>query len=178
MNLFTANPSVLWLLTALVCFVVPVTASEEKGDTTKPVSYHREIRPLFEANCNGCHQPAKAKGDYVMTDFRSLLQGGESDDPAIVPGKPDDSMLVHLVTPNEKGEYEMPKGKNAKPLHAAEIELLRRWISEGAKDDSPVGSGSAFTMETHQSTPCPQWLLQWISPRTEACSRLRVFMKP
>ena len=69
MNLFKANLSVLWLLTALVCFVVPVTANEEKGDATKPVSFHKEIRPLFEANCNGCHQPAKAKGDYVMTDF-------------------------------------------------------------------------------------------------------------
>jgi len=29
----------------------------------KPVSFHKEVRPLFQANCNGCHQPAKAKGD-------------------------------------------------------------------------------------------------------------------
>jgi len=147
MNLFTVNLTCFGLLTALVSFVGPLTASEEGEGGAKPVSFHKEIRPLFQANCNGCHQPAKRKGDYVMTDFNSLLQGGESDDPAIVPGKPDDSPLVRLTTPNEEGEYEMPKGKNAKPLHPTEIELLRRWISEGAKDDSPVGSGSAYTME-------------------------------
>jgi WD40 repeat protein len=147
MNFFTVNLTCLGLLTAFVSLVVPLPASAKEDGATKPVSFHKEIRPLFQANCNGCHQPAKAKGDYVMTDFNSLLQGGESDDPAIVPGKPDDSLLVHLTTPNEEGEYEMPKGKNAKPLHATEIELLRRWISEGAKDDSPVGSGSAYTME-------------------------------
>ena len=147
MNLFKAKLSFLWFLPSLVSFVLPLTANEDEDGATKPVSFHREIRPLFQARCNGCHQPAKAKGDYVMTNFASLIKGGESDDPTIVPGKPDDSLLVHLTTPNEEGEYEMPKGKNAKPLHETEIELLRRWISEGAKDDSPIGSGSAYTMD-------------------------------
>ena len=148
MTLFRANPSLLGFLLSFLFSGLTSFASQKEENTAKPVSFHKEIRPLLQARCAGCHQPAKAKGDYVMTDFRSLLQGGESDDPAIVPGKPDDSMLVHLATPNEKGEYEMPKGKNAKPLHAAEIELLRRWISEGAKDDSPAGSGSLYTLES------------------------------
>ena len=41
----------------------------------------------------------------------------------------------------------MPKGKNAKPLHETEIALLRRWITQGAKDDSPVGLVSGYTMD-------------------------------
>ena len=122
-------------------------AAEVEKSLAKPVSFHKDIRPLFQANCNGCHQPAKVKGKYIMTDFAALLKGGDSGEPAIVPGKPDESHLVEQVTPNEKGEYEMPKGKNAKPLHETEIELLSRWIGEGAKDDSPEGSGSLYTMD-------------------------------
>ena len=147
MTLFRANPSLLGFLLSFLFSGLTSFASQKEENTAKPVSFHKEIRPLLQARCAGCHQPAKAKGDYVMTDFISFLRGGESEKPAIVPGKPDESYLIAEVTPNEKGEYEMPKGKNAKPLHETEIELLRRWISEGAKDDSPIGSGSAYTMD-------------------------------
>lgn len=60
---------------------------EETIDPSKPVSFYKHIRPILQANCTGCHQPAKAKGDYIMTDFAKLLAGGEEGN-AIVPGKP------------------------------------------------------------------------------------------
>ena len=44
------------------------------------VSYDKQIRPIFQAHCQGCHQPAKAGGGYVMTAFDRLLKGGESED--------------------------------------------------------------------------------------------------
>ena len=134
---------------------LPLMANDEGRTNSSPISFHKEIRPLLQANCNGCHQPAKAKGDYIMTDFTSLLSGGESEKPAVVPGKPDQSYLIEEVTPDENGEYEMPKGKNAKPLHATEIRLLRRWIEEGAKDDSPVGSVSTYTMDNPPTYTMP-----------------------
>ncbi|SVE56417.1 uncharacterized protein METZ01_LOCUS509271, partial [marine metagenome] len=68
-------------------------ADEVEKSLAKPVSFHKDIRPLFQANCNGCHQPAKVKGKYVMTNFAALLKGGDSGELAIVPGKPDDSYL-------------------------------------------------------------------------------------
>ena len=43
---------------------------------TLDVSYDTQIRPIFQARCHGCHQPAKAKGDYVMTTFKQLIAGG------------------------------------------------------------------------------------------------------
>ena len=46
------------------------------GAQAEPVSYYKQIRPVFQANCQGCHQPAKAKGGYVMTTFERLLEGG------------------------------------------------------------------------------------------------------
>ena len=64
------------------------------------ISFEKDIRPLFQAHCTGCHQPAKIRGDYLMTDFASLLKGGESGEPAVVPGKPELSYLIEQIRPN------------------------------------------------------------------------------
>src|SRR5258706_9851144 len=53
------------------------------------VSYYREIRPILQANCQGCHQPAKSKGGYVMTEFKRLVAGGDTAGKAVVPAQPD-----------------------------------------------------------------------------------------
>ncbi|MCO6456247.1 MAG: DUF1549 domain-containing protein [Pirellulaceae bacterium] len=113
-----------------------VRADEQPGEpaAAATVSYHRQIRPLLQARCQGCHQPAKAQGEYDMTSFDRLLAGGESQQPAIVAGKPDESYLLELITPAD-GEAQMPKDRP--PLAAAEIELIRAWIAQGAADDSP-----------------------------------------
>ncbi len=100
----------------------------------KAVSYYAEVLPILQANCQGCHQPAKASGKLDMTVFKSLLAAGESGTPEIVPGKPGDSYLMDQITP-DKGEAAMPKDKP--PLAASEIALIRRWIEEGARDDTP-----------------------------------------
>lgn len=101
------------------------------------VSYYKQVRPIFQANCQGCHQPAKANGNYVMTAFDKLVGGGESGDKAIVPGKPDESSLLKQITPAD-GKAEMPKGKP--PLAASDIELVRKWIAQGAVDDTPANA--------------------------------------
>ncbi|MCA1964162.1 MAG: DUF1549 domain-containing protein, partial [Prosthecobacter sp.] len=122
----------------------PAWAKEEPVDASKPVSFYKQIRPILQANCTGCHQPAKAKGDYVMTDFAKLLAGGE-EGAAIVPGKPEESNLLKVSTPDAQGKAEMPpKGD---PLHASQIALLKRWIAEGAKDDTPASAQAHYDME-------------------------------
>src|SRR5690349_858408 len=74
------------------------------------VSYFRDVRPILQVHCQGCHQPAKPMGEYVMTHFAGLVKGGESGEAAIVPGKPDESHLLAMVTP-ANGKAEMPKDK-------------------------------------------------------------------
>ena len=106
--------------------------SEEAGSA---VSYYSQIRPIFQAQCHGCHQPAKSRGGYVMTDFAALLKGGDSKNKAIIPGNPDHSHLVELITPVD-GEAEMPQ--KGDPLSDAEIEWIRSWIAQGAQDDTPA----------------------------------------
>jgi WD40 repeat protein len=120
---------------------------QEEEDPGAPVSYYRKIRPIFQASCQGCHQPAKAKGDYVMTDFARLLAGGESakdGERAIVPKDPAKSLLMKQVTP-ENGVAEMPPKKE--PLNETELTLIRRWIAEGATDDTPPNARQRYSAE-------------------------------
>ena len=121
-----------------------VQADDSKTADSKPaakVSFFRDVRPVLQEQCQGCHQPAKRSGEYVMTPFAALIKGGESNSPAIVAGKPADSNLLTQITP-DKGKAEMPKGKA--PLAATQIELIRRWIAEGAIDDTPASAAAAF----------------------------------
>ena len=91
-----------FVLSTLLMFSLCALVSAEQepeGESQGKVSYHKQIRPLFQANCQGCHQPAKPLGDYVMTSFDKLVAGGEIGDAAIVPGKPDESYLLDQITP-------------------------------------------------------------------------------
>ena len=107
------------------------------------VSYDKQIRPIIQSHCQGCHQPAKAGGGYVMTSFDFMLKGGDSGDRAIVPSQPGESHLLEMIKP-ENGKAEMPKDKP--PLSGAEIELITRWIAQGAQNDLPPKANSRYDM--------------------------------
>ncbi|MCP4853231.1 MAG: DUF1549 domain-containing protein [Fuerstiella sp.] len=144
-----SRSNVLLTTAFLVAFLVsfPCQAADETvpaDAATGSVSYHNDVRPILQANCHGCHQPAKADGEYVMTAFERLLAGGESEAAAITAGKVDDSYLLELITPVD-GEAEMPKEK--KPLTKREITLIRKWIEQGAKDDTPENARRQYDMQ-------------------------------
>ncbi|MCA8985040.1 MAG: DUF1553 domain-containing protein [Planctomycetaceae bacterium] len=112
-------------------------AAVENASPAGAISYHTQIKPIFQAHCQGCHQPAKPQGQYVMTSFEALLKGGESGERAVQPGQPDASSLLEQITPTN-GEALMPKGKA--PLSPDQIELVRAWITQGARDDTPASA--------------------------------------
>jgi WD40 repeat protein/mono/diheme cytochrome c family protein len=145
---FPPMKSLVRSLILLPLAAIAAPGEKDKDDPNAPVSYFKKIRPLFQANCQGCHQPAKAKGGYVMTDFARLVAGGddaeESGKKAIVPGKPDESHLVQQITQKD-GQAEMPPKKP--PLHETEIALVKRWIAEGAADDTPANAKQRFDAE-------------------------------
>src|SRR5882724_6358670 len=115
---------------AIVCLITAAAAAENPGAKATPakVSYYRDVRPILQANCQGCHQPAKAKGGYVMTEFKRLLAGGDSEGEAIVPEHPEKSAVLKMITPQD-GEVKMPKGKT--PLMENDVALIRAWIEQG-----------------------------------------------
>ncbi len=125
-------------------FVARFSVADEPSAEARKVSYAKEIEPLFRTHCQGCHQPARPQGEYVMTDFGKLFAGGETGDAAIVPGEPTAS---HLLKQIEKVDGKAAMPKKAAPLGDADIELVKRWIAEGAVDDRPANSGAQFSSE-------------------------------
>jgi WD40 repeat protein/mono/diheme cytochrome c family protein len=111
-----------------------------------PVSYHKDIRPLLQQHCQGCHQPAKAQGGYVMTSHESLLKAGDGGKPGVVPGKPEASFLLDEIRV-VKEKAEMPKGGT--PLKPEQYALVERWIKEGAKDDTPMSAKMQAVDDKH-----------------------------
>jgi WD40 repeat protein/mono/diheme cytochrome c family protein len=132
------------LLVASFSIGLLISASAEAADPVKSldkVSYYNQVRPIFQAQCQGCHQPAKPGGGYVMTTFEQLVSGGKSKEKAIVPKKAADSHLIDQITPSA-GKAEMPKGKP--PLTPAELEVVTKWIDQGAIDDTPANAKLKF----------------------------------
>lgn len=134
------------LVVSLLAQCAAIHGEEASGEAgLRPVSYWNDIRPLMQASCQGCHQPAKAKGDYILTDVKRLILGGESGESAIAPGSPEQSYLLEQITPGANGKAEMPPRDKA--LHETEIALIRRWIVEGAVDDTPENAFQKYDME-------------------------------
>ncbi len=131
------------LLAALPAVGLAADAKPEAA-AGEAISYFRQVRPIFQTHCQGCHQPAKPMGELVMTHFEGMLKGGESGEPAIVPGNPAKSYLLAQITPAD-GKAEMPKDKD--PLAAGDIELVRQWIAQGAKDDTPMSVRAVIDMD-------------------------------
>ena len=71
-------------------------------------------------------------------------EGGETD-VAIVPGKPHESYLLELVVPAE-GEPRPEMPPKDEPLTDYEVKLVRKWVEQGAKDDTPENAMQRFTM--------------------------------
>ena len=128
------------MLLPLIALAASFTAAEPE----KLVSYYSDVRPILVKNCMGCHQPARAKSGYILTDYQEAVESGDNGS-AIVAGKPDESNLFTWLNkwdhPDEKGNrYGMPP---AGKLPDDNIVTIRRWITEGAKDDTPASANVA-----------------------------------
>ncbi|MFN0078265.1 MAG: PSD1 and planctomycete cytochrome C domain-containing protein [Prosthecobacter sp.] len=98
--------------------------------TAADIDFTRDVQPLLEAKCLECHNPNKIKGKLLMDTAAALLKGGDTG-PGLVTGKPDESEIVkRVVLPKDHDDIMPPKGG---PLAANEIDVLKRWIAEGAK---------------------------------------------
>ena len=100
-----------------------------------PVSFSKDIKPILARQCLGCHQPASRQSDLSLASYPEFAAGGRKGAP-FVAGEPEKSILLAYLTGEAKPQ--MPFG--GKPLAAEQIDLFRRWIKEGAKDDSPAGA--------------------------------------
>lgn len=113
------------------------------------ISFARQVWPILRQQCWSCHSGDKAEAHLRFDSEERLRKGGESG-PALVAGKPDESLLIEQVSGSKPA---MPPKRP--PLAAEQVALLRGWIAAGAKIDSmPVDTTlTASIPETYDFAP-------------------------
>jgi len=115
------------------------------------VDYKEEIRPILNKKCFKCHTGPKAKGGLRMDSPEDFGKRVGGDDPVIIPGDPSKSLLsIKAGLSPTDGEAMPPppaRERGAEPMTSAELNLVRQWISEGAKfeagDAEPAPTATA-----------------------------------
>jgi cytochrome c553 len=102
--------------------------------------FENAVRPLLLARCIGCHGPEKHKGGLRLDSRAGWATGGDSGT-AIVPGKPDESLLIKAVRYRDK-DLQMPPRKALTPH---EVEVLVRWVRDGVFDPRKEASAALKT---------------------------------
>ena len=126
----------------LAVSVLCITASADEPNAPAPEDiefFEKKVRPVLAARCYACHSNrAKAIKAGLKVDSREALLTGGDTGPAIVPGKPAESLLIAAIQFKASGDYQMPpKGK----LPDHEIRALTEWVRRGA----PFPGGAATT---------------------------------
>lgn len=119
------------VLSLLLFFVGSTLAADPLGR----IDFDRDVRPILSDRCYLCHGPddGQRKAGLRLDQRASAIKPAESGEIAIKPGSPDDSELLRRLVSTEP-EYRMPPAKsNKKPLTAAEVDVFRRWIDQGAE---------------------------------------------
>jgi len=113
------------------------------------VDFARNIRPMLEASCVGCHSHALADrpavgGGLALDSYEAMMRGGKR--PVVVPGRPDTSELVSRLESSDPA-LRMPRG--SAPLAPESIQMFRKWIAAGA----PQGLVTVPSADTATAPP-------------------------
>ncbi len=131
----------------------PETAEELLARTsTAPVDFATRILPIFERRCYDCHGQSKRKGGLSLTSRKEAFTPGDYGVEVLVPGDSDMSYLFERISTAD-AEERMPHERE--PLRRSEIELIRRWIDEGADWPEDEGPRSHWAYRLPALPPVP-----------------------
>jgi hypothetical protein len=131
------------ILTVLIAMGMEVPAIAAGVDPAGVEFFESHVRPVLVDNCYSCHsaQSKKLKAQLRLDTRDGFFKGGESGEPTIVPGKPDDSMLVTAIHHEEDGLKMPPKKK----LAEQQIKDIEAWVKMGApypENAAPVAAAA------------------------------------
>jgi hypothetical protein len=120
-------PGKRFLAVVAVLAALPARAA----DTGKPVDYSRDVKPLLAGRCYACHGPDEGRRKAnLRLDVREIAVKK-----AIAPGQSGKSKLIERITTDDPTEVMPPPTAKKEPLTPEQIDVLRRWIDQGAKFD-------------------------------------------
>ncbi len=127
-------------LLALGCGAVALAGDKKKDkpvpilvphiDRKEPVTYEKDVAPIFAAKCQVCHAGNLTEGKFDLGTYGALMKGGKKG-AAVVPGKADESQL--WLRASHRHEKIMPPKSENNPLTPDEVGVLKLWIDQGAK---------------------------------------------
>ena len=129
---------------------------------TAVVDYRQQVHPILAAKCLTCHSAQRRAGGLSLATYADVLQGGRSG-ASIEPGNADGSMLIRRVT----GDLTPRMPLNLESLSPGEIETLRGWIDQGARE-TPTSAAAKRLWQAplalqHPDVPAITWT-DWTTP--------------
>src|SRR5688572_30627665 len=117
---------------SLVLFALCISVTRGGDQKSEGVSFTRDVAPIFVKHCQACHGDKEPKGGFQLYTFELLTRPGDSDLAPVTGGKLDESEIYRLIVIDDK-DQRMPK--EADPLPAEKIAVIKKWIEGGAKFD-------------------------------------------
>ena len=115
----------------------------------EPLRYGRDVLPILSAKCFACHGPdEEGRQADLRLDLEQTAKADRDSGAAIVPGKPDESLVFARITSTDP-DLVMPPSDSHKPLAAEQVAIVRRWIEECA----PWGRHWSFEPVTSPDVP-------------------------
>src|SRR5678810_192489 len=98
--------------------------------------FEKQVQPIFAEHCYKCHShdADKIKGGLLLDSTEATLKGGDTG-PAVVPGKPEESLLIKAISYADPNLQMPPKGKR---LSDEQIAAVTEWVKLGAFRPAPV----------------------------------------
>jgi hypothetical protein len=146
------------LSVALLLALAPVAVGAEPNEAAGLELFESRIRPLLHRACLECHNKGpESEGGLQLNNRENMLRGGQTG-PAVVPGQPDQSLLLAAV--RHEGDLQMPPETK---LSHEEIDALSRWVSLGAPwpSDAEIAAdlsgdkGDLWSLKPIQDPPAP-----------------------
>ena len=119
----------------LAALITGALFAQSASTTTEDAEllFVRRIQPLLSEKCLACHgnDESDLQGGLDMRSLSNLLQGGDHEQPAVVPGQPDESPIYHAILRTSDDWQPMPP-KESDKLTADQVQWVRDWIAGGA----------------------------------------------
>lgn len=121
-----------------------IAARAEADQSQRVVDYSRDVQPIFASRCFQCHAAEKQESNLRLDVKAAALRGGDSGEPPIVPGNSRESFLLRVVSDPDSDVVMPPEGPR---LSGEQIDVLRRWIDQGAAWPQAGGDDEKLTTE-------------------------------